>query len=151
MPTRHATFTAWRVTPQPPGAVMDRTSADTARWHRGAAPIVYASTTPELAVLEALAHLEPPYPPHALLKLRFRNVAARAAPRLPPDWKHRKAITRDIGDRWLAAGREMLMLVPSALCAPATNVLVATARLRPGQLRVTRVGVFPFDSRLLKV
>ena len=47
--------------------------------------------------------------------------------------------------------REMLMLVPSALCPPATNVLVATARLRPGQLRVTRLGAFHFDLRLRKV
>lgn len=147
---RVATLTAWRVTPLPPGQRMDRSADKTARWHRGAAPIVYASATPELAVLEALAHLEAPLVPHALLRLTLREVRVDDVRGLPPDWKARKPLTRDLGDRWLARGRGHVLAVPSALCAEAVNLLVASARLEAGQMRCRRVRAFRFDRRLLQ-
>jgi RES domain-containing protein len=147
---RVATVIAWRVTPLPPGQRMDRRADRTARWHRGAAPVVYASSTPELAVLEALAHLEAPMLPHALLRLVLRDVHVRQVRGLPRDWKTRKPLTRDIGDTWLAHGRAQVLSVPSALCAEARNLLVASGRLAAAQMRCQRVRGFRFDPRLLQ-
>src|SRR5688572_13496214 len=147
---RVATLIAWRVTPLPPGQRMDRYADKTARWHRGRAPMVYASSTPELAVLEALAHLNAPLVRHALLRLTLRDVRLRHVRALPPDWRARKPLTRDIGDDWLARGREQVMAVPSALCAEAVNLLVASARLGAGQMHCRRMRAFRFDHRLLQ-
>lgn len=147
---RVATLVAWRVTPLAPGQRMDRSADKTARWHRGSAPIVYASSTPELAALEALAHLEAPLNPHALVRLTLRYVQLREVRALPPDWKRRKPLTRDLGDDWLARGREHVMAVPSALCAEAVNLLIASERLAAGQMQCRRLRAFRFDHRLLE-
>ena len=112
--------------------------------------MVYASSTPELAVLEALAHLDAPLAPHALLRLMLREVRLRQVRALPPDWKACKPLTRDIGDDWLARGREQVMAVPSALCAEAVNLLVASERLDAGQMQCRRMRAFRFDHRLLQ-
>lgn len=129
---------------------MDRSADKTARWHHGTAPIVYASSTPELAVLEALAHLEAPLVPHALLRLTLRGVSLRQVRALPHDWKSRKPLTRGIGDAWLSRGRGHVLAVPSALCAEAVNLLIASARLAAGQMQCRRVRAFRFDHRLLR-
>ena len=112
--------------------------------------MVYASTTPELAVLEALAHLQPPLLPHALLRLTLRDAVIGRVVRLPRDWTARKAWTRDTGDAWLRDGAGHVLDVPSALCKEARNLLIASARLAPGQMRCRRLRAFPFDPRLLK-
>ena len=129
---------------------MDRCADKTARWHRGRAPLVYASSTPELALLEALVHLETPLVPHALLRLTLRNAYVRQLRALPPDWKARKPLTRDIGDDWLARGHGQVLAVPSALCAEAVNLLVASERLAAGQMQCRRMRAFRFDARLLR-
>lgn len=147
---RFARLIAWRVTPLAPGQRMDRCADKTARWHRGRAPVVYASSTPELAALEALAHLEAPLVPHALLRLTLRNARVRQVRALPADWKARKPLTRDLGDDWLVRGRGQVLAVPSALCAEAVNVLVASERLAAGQMLCRRLGPFRFDLRLLR-
>ena len=143
-------LTAWRVTPLAPGQRMDRCADQTARWHRGRAPMIYASSTPELAVLEALVHFQVPLLPHALLRLTLHDVHVREVRALPAGWKSRKALTRDLGDDWLARGHGQVLAVPSALCAEAVNLLIASERLVTDQMHCRRMRAFRFDSRLLE-
>lgn len=139
----------WRVAPLGDHGVVDRVAEATGRWHRGREPIIYASTTPELAVLEALAHLEYPLQPHWLIRLDLQQPVSAARVRgLPGDWKRRKAATREIGHRWLERGTVVLW-VPSALAHEGVNALVASERLRPRQLVGRKRRPFRFDHRLL--
>ena len=101
-------------------------------------------------MLESLAHVETPLAEHLLVEMALRDPrSARPLHALPVDWKTRKAVTRDIGEQWLAEDSSNVMFVPSALCACSTNVLVATARIAPGQLRIRTTTRFRFDRRLL--
>jgi RES domain-containing protein len=140
----------WRVAPLGDHGTVDRVAEASGRWHRGRQPIVYASSTPELAVVEALAHLERPLQPHWLIRLDLRRPLSSLRVRgLPDDWTRRKAVTRAFGHRWLDGGRSTLLYVPSALMPEAWNVLVATERLRPRQMVARALRRFHFDRRLV--
>jgi RES domain-containing protein len=141
----------WRVAPLGKDDVVDRVTAASGRWHRGSQPVVYASTTPELAALEALAHLRLPAEPHWLIRLRLVHPLRITRVRgLREGWKQRKAETRDIGHRWLEEGRSVLLYVPSALVDEGVNALIASEALRPGQLSAQAVRRFRFDRRLVQ-
>lgn len=140
----------WRIAPLPDRTTIERCTDATGRWHRGSKPVIYASTTPELAVLEALAHLERPIRQHWILRLVLRNPVSSSRVRgLPRDWVSRQAATRGIGEQWLAKGRREVLLVPSALCADASNALIACDRLEPRQLSCRALRPFHFDKRLV--
>ena len=145
---RPAALTLWRVAPLGDANVVDRFAEASGRWHRGSRPIIYASWTPELAVLEALAHLSAPIKPHWLIRLRLSAPRVEPVRSLPARWTRSKAATRRIGESWLAAGRSQVLLVPSVLCTESANALLATERMRPRQLRCDRIRRFGFDSRL---
>jgi RES domain-containing protein len=150
MPEGSRSLLLWRVAPLPDRTTIERCTDGSGRWHRGSKPIIYASTTPELAVLEALAHLERPIRQHWILRLILRKpVSSSHVRRLPRDWVSRQAATREIGERWLASGRRKVLIVPSALCADARNALIACDRLEPRQLSCRAVRPFHFDKRLI--
>lgn len=139
----------WRVAPLGDHGVVDRHAEASGRWHRGRKPIIYASTTPELAVLEALAHLDAPVKPHWLIRVRLSSPSIVPVAALPPHWPRARPVTRRIGEAWLGRGRAQVMLVPSVLSMESSNALIASARLRPRQLRCDKIRRFRFDPRLL--
>lgn len=140
----------WRVAPVGDHAVVDRWAEASGRWHRGRQPIIYASLSPELALAEALAHLERPLQPHWLIRLDLRRPLSGLRVRgLPDDWKRRKSATRALGHRWLDNGRDTVLFVPSALLPEAWNAMVATNRLGPRQLVARAIRRVRFDRRLL--
>lgn len=140
----------WRVAPLGDHGVVDRVTEASGRWHRDRQPIIYASATPELAVVEALAHLAWPLQPHWLIRLDLRGPLSTAWIRdLPRDWKRRKATTRALGHRWLADGGSIVLFVPSAVVHEGRNALLATERLRPRQLTARKLRRFHFDRRLI--
>lgn len=144
-------FLLWRVAPVQKGTPLERCTESTGRWHRGSKPIIYASATPELAVLEALAHLERPIRQHWLLRLTLREPVSSSRVRgLPSGWVSRQGKTRDIGERWLEKGKETVLIVPSALCADGRNALIASERLKPRQLICRVLRPFVFDKRLIE-
>lgn len=137
-----------------PGHLWD-TSDGTARWTVKGDPVIYASCTAGLAVLEAVAHLkrvDGPRPHrlgHVEIDVHANDVWMVRVETLPRQWKRSKATTRRLGQAWLAAKGAALLLVPSALVAGEMNALIdATSP----QWRRWRAGcsdsAFRFDRRL---
>ena len=126
------------------------------RWSRQPDVMIYASAAAALAVLEARAHLDTG-DARRVHRLGRIEVAVEAGEvrrlrveRLPPDWKQRKRITRDLGEAWLAGAASAALLVPSALCGGEMNVLVNPAH--PAWARWCRAAhddPFRFDPRLI--
>lgn len=127
------------------------------RWSQKCAPMIYASSAAGLAVLEALAHLDPEAArrPHRLawleVELRAGDAHCVDCDRLPATWKRRKALTRDIGAHWLQDGSSVALLVPSALVAGEMNVLLNATHPRWRHWRRNASDApFRFDSRLVR-
>jgi RES domain-containing protein len=122
------------------------------RWHHAGDRIVYASRSPELAVLEGLAHHRAGSGPYWLCRIVGERAATlrRVEPdQLPTDWRQRKPVTRALGRRWLHSAGSVLLEVPSAVCPVACNVLINPALAGPPQWRIERVTPFRFDRRLV--
>ena len=128
------------------------------RWNSPGRPVVYCSRLLSLAALEYLVHLNPMLAPEDLTAFALDlpdDVGERLAEaELPAGWGRRVAATREIGDRWLAAGRSPLLIVPSAVLPAAlvpeeVNVLINPAHPDAGALQVAEVRAFSFDPRLL--
>jgi RES domain-containing protein len=125
------------------------------RWSHASDRIIYASSAGALSVLEALAHLEPAdaQRAHRVWLIETRIAAGHACSiepaDLPPRWKDRKSLTREIGRQWLASGRGVALLVPSALAPGEMNALINPAHPAwPRWVARTRHAAFRFDRRL---
>lgn len=100
-----------------------------ARWHSKGRRIVYCAPNPATALLEILVQLEiepEDLPAHyQLIKIEIPDDIPHETidpAVLPADWKTHVAVTRQLGDNWLAAERTMLLYVPCAII-PETYIL----------------------------
>lgn len=140
----------WRVSP-----ATDLRSATTSekagRWSWASRAVLYTSSTPELAALEALAHRAENDAVHWLVLVHVPGSAPIDRVRgLAADWIRDKAATRAIGNRWYDSRRSACLIVPSALCAEAQNVLVNPSHPEARRTRLVVVRRFDFDRRLLR-
>jgi RES domain-containing protein len=99
------------------------------RWHTRGTPIVYLADHPASALLELLVRVDADLIPDTFSLLRVivpdtLAVVSVTADALPADWQRQSAITRHIGDHWLAEGATAIMRVPSAIVPAAQNLLV---------------------------
>jgi len=123
------------------------------RWHYAGSELVYVSSTPELAVLEALAHHRPGRSGYWLSRVMTRARLSDRMVRLDalgPDWRKHKRSSRRLGHRWLQEGDVPLLNVPSALCGLARNLLINPALVPPGSVWIEPVTRFRFDRRLVQ-
>ena len=70
---------------------------------------------------------------------------------MPTDeaWQRDLALTRNVGDQWLATGSSLLLRVPSAVVGRTFNVLFNPAHPQAPACRIVSVARYPFDDRLL--
>jgi RES domain-containing protein len=152
VPVRIRRLWLWRVALEPevwvPG---DRP----ARWSEADDPILYASSTAGLAVLEALAHLKASDSRrvHRLARIDARvgpaDVLALDVRALPKRWPQRVAATRRIAQQWLSSKRSTALLVPSTLVAGEMNVLIDARSARWARWRnASLVTPHRFDARI---
>ena len=125
------------------------------RWHAEGQDLLYASATPELAVLEALAHLAEArrlryWLCRIVLPTRLRALQVDVE-ELPLGWQRRPRATRAIGGPWIEACETLALLVPSALVSEATNVLLNPAHPQMRQVRCEVRTPFLFDQRFLRL
>lgn len=128
------------------------------RWHAKGQRIVYAASTPSLALLEILVHLDlsPDLLPddYVLTEIEIPNDASFeriAADSLAPGWDALDGtIARALGSRWLESEASAVLLVPSAILPEEGNVLINSRHPDAGRIRMTADRPFRFDPRLLK-
>ena len=141
----------WRVSPAQ--TLEDACHAARAgRWSWASREVLYTSSTPELAALEALAHRAENEATHWLCVIHLPSSVTRhrKVRGLPPDWRARHALTRRIGNDWFDRLASPTLLVPSAVCAETANVLVNPFHPRARGLRLQVLRRFDFDRRLLR-
>jgi RES domain-containing protein len=140
----------WRVSPA--RTLEDaRRSVRAGRWSWASREVLYTSSTPELAALEALAHRADNDATHWLCVVYLPDaVRHRKVRTLPEDWRVRQSLTRSIGNAWFDRMASPTLLVPSALCHEGSNVLVNPFHPRARGLRMRVLRRFDFDRRLLR-
>ena len=129
------------------------------RWNPVGTPLVYASTTPELAVLEALVHADGTplryLPPQVQMELDVPDEAMEflAAADLPAGWAHPvppNGLAQFLLPR-LARGQSFLgFALPSAVMpnSPSRNVLLNPQHPLMSRVRLVEVVEHRFDGRL---
>jgi RES domain-containing protein len=124
-----------------------------ARWHTAGRPIIYTAESPAGALIEFLVHIRRQDLPVSFLLLgvdvdeRVTSEAVEATT-LPPEWAANSAITREIGDRWLASAASLLLYVPSAILPYTRNVLINPAHQQIGMIGIATTDKVPLDERL---
>lgn len=125
------------------------------RWHERGVPIVYASETPELAVLETLVNVTEALLPTTLVmlavdidrKVRIESIEAR---NLPTNWRRSPApaALRTLGMRWLERGKSAALWVPSAVVPMSRNLVINPRHADASRIRIASQVRFPLDARL---
>lgn len=127
------------------------------RWNEAGHPIIYASATPSLAALEALANLPNPrfFGERTILELDIEadteEVSLEMTLRLLHDAPHDdpEANTREFGTVWLTEKRSLALLAPSFVLPYERNVLINPLHPDARSLRIIRQGRIRLDQRLL--
>ena len=126
------------------------------RWNEKGVPVIYAASSPSLAALEFLVHMPITLAPRDLSICRFAIPDSASATRvkksaLPKDWKTSPPVaeTQEIGTRWAAGGKSLLLFVPSVLVPEESIILINP--LHPEFRKVRkRIEPFVFDPRLVE-
>lgn len=144
--------TAWRITKTGnAGNAFDGEGARLfgSRWSTPGRRVAFASTTLSLATLEVLVHLQMSslLASYVTFSVEFSEewVQSLDAGVLPLDWRRHPAPTelQEIGDRWIAESRSLLLRVPSAIIPQEFNFLI-----NPGHVdfpKLNTAGPIPFD------
>jgi RES domain-containing protein len=128
------------------------------RWNSEGIPVVYASASLSLAVLEYLVHVEPALVPGDLVAMEVALPddpalgAVAEASRFPPgDWRTYPAPgwQAELGDMWVADGTFLWLAVPSAIVPEEHNVLLNPRHPGMADVRVIGTRPFRFDPRLV--
>lgn len=149
----------WRIAQEHPGFPADDLSGAGAsisggRWNSAGNPMVYASTSIALALLETVVHLSgPPVWNRYLIEIEVPDevwtAAERVLPEQLPGWDAIPAGVSSIacGDRWLGAARSALLRVPSVVVPREENVLIHPHHPDTVRLHVRKLERVLYDPR----
>ncbi len=123
------------------------------RWNSRGVPVVYASATLSLAVLETLVHLNPPVVFHfKVFHLRFDEGLVEPVPsgKLPAEWREEPPprSTQAIGDDWVRAGRSAMLALPSVIIPTERNYVLNPAHRDFKRIKIGPPEDFTFDTRI---
>ena len=127
-----------------------------ARWHSAGRPIVYLAESPAGAMLEVLVHLEleEGEMPRSYTLLRIEVPVNLAIDEIPVPtgsaWKSDHAVSRQIGDRWLAGGTAAIARIPSAILPMTSNYILNPLHPDANLIRIAETAQAEFDVRLLR-
>lgn len=126
------------------------------RWNSPGTPIVYASESRALSLLEVLAGLGSmkPLGSYLLIPVTFDDalVTKVAIDELPSDWRASppRPSTQRIGDEWAARESSAVLQLPSAIVPEEFNVLFNPSHPDFARLRIGEARPFRIDARLLE-
>ena len=109
-----------------------------------------------LAAIETFVNLEPKFLPKDLFSIEGLipdelEIARLELKRLPKNWRQsRDESLQRIGDEWIAAGKTVALLVPSAPIANESNVLLNPAHREFRRVSFEQPMPFQFDPRMLR-
>ena len=143
----------WRLTKEQflPGLDGEGARLAGGRWNSPGIPVVYCSSSPALAALEALVNIPRlkrragEMQPLVAVALEV-DEAAIADPVLPVTQD--MSTSRQIGDTWLRSATSLGLLVPSRVIPLERNVLLNPRHPAMAEVRVTVTDPFVFDDRL---
>ena len=122
------------------------------RWNSRGVPVVYASATQALAVLESLVHLNPPVRfQYVAFRIEFEDALVTNPDFLPEDWTLEPPgpASKLVGDAWVRASRSAVLAVPSAVIPMESNYLLNPAHPDFKKISIGKPLPFAFDPRLL--
>ena len=124
------------------------------RWNSRGMPVIYASSTKSLAVLETLVHLNPLVSfRYVIFRLRFDDGLIAKVPlnRLPANWRAEPPppSTKAIGDAWVREARSPVLALPSAIIPGEINYLLNPAHPAFKRISIGKPERYIFDPRLL--
>jgi RES domain-containing protein len=127
-----------------------------ARWNSPGNAVIYCSLSYACAMLEHLVHAGigrvPRNQKHVVIGIPSRVRVERRRPSdLSKGWQDGDCVvSRAIGDSWLTSARSAVLLVPSVVAEPETNVLVNPAHPQFRSLRVSEPRLVRWDERLFR-
>ena len=126
------------------------------RWNSKGVAVVYTSESLELAVLEALVHLDIDLLPRDVYQSGFevddKFVAPVATP-LPRDWDSPPPYdpkVQAIGDTWVRSGSSLGLRVPASVLPSRSNVLLNPAHPDIRRLREIERAPLPWPTRVVE-
>jgi len=128
-----------------------------ARWNTAGRPAAYTAGSLALAIVELLVHTDPDLVPEDLVAHEIDipdAISVRTISRydLPAGWDSHDELRpcQQVGDRWLAAGSECVLAVPSAVVPEELNYIVNPGHGQARLVTVVSTRPFSFDPRLLR-
>lgn len=125
------------------------------RWNSVGVSVIYAGMTAEIAAFEKLVHIGGILPADlSLVRLDLPEepfLYRIYAPKdLPNGWDALPSSTwaAKCGDKFVAAGQHLGIIVPSAVMPEASNIVLNPAHPEFKRVRMEVVRKFEFDSRL---
>ena len=125
------------------------------RWNSKGRAMVYMSESLELALLEALVHLDPDLIPkdmHQVCVDVDDSLVVSLTEALPDGWDRPppyRASVREIGDRWLLDRSSVALAVPASVLPGRRNVLLNPMHKDFGAVRQVSTEPLPWPSRLI--
>jgi len=125
------------------------------RWNRKGTPVVYASGTQSLAMLEMLVQDEPLRARYVVIEARIPNavrIERISVGDLPLDWRHigARGKLQAIGTAWVRKGSSAVLGVPSAIIPAEANYLLNPLHPDFQRIRISKPVKFETDLRLIK-
>jgi RES domain-containing protein len=148
---------AWRIAKK--SHALDRSGgggfAEAGRWHEQGQAVIYAGLTPEICVLEKLAHTGQLLPADLVLvelSLPEGTGLYLETPfaELPSGWDVLPPGTASaaFGSRFLRGGQALGLIVPSAIVPEGRNILINPLHPAIAQVTMTILRPYRFDQRL---
>ena len=142
--------------PRSPGPSTARGSTHI-RWNEPGLPIVYASETSSLALLETLVHTSVHFLPKSLVLVRIvipddASVREIRTTALHDGWRESGfPQCAAVGTQWLRAGESLVLRVPSATNPFEANILLNPRHAEMKRCKLGTASPLVFDPRLLSV
>jgi RES domain-containing protein len=125
------------------------------RWNSKGVAVIYTSESLELAVLEALVHLDIDLLPKDVYQIGFElddRFIMRVPTPLPGGWDSAPLYSppvQAIGDRWIRNGSSLGLRVPASVLPSRSNVLLNPGHTAIRQLREVERGPLPWPARVV--
>jgi RES domain-containing protein len=126
------------------------------RWNSKGVAVVYTSESLELAVLEALVHLDIDLLPRDVYQVGFEVDDKYVAPVPSPlsrGWDSTPPYSpkvQAVGDAWIRSGTSLGLRVPASVLPSRSNVLLNSAHPDISRLREVERGPLPWPARVVE-